>query len=203
MAVYPLYVANTSINASDLGGFDFAQAFDTIYLTNRNYPVTKMVRSDHTDWEHVEVAFGPALDAPSAVSATATIPNVDAANSGDSYFPQEYSFIVSAVNDQGQESRGSAVASATNDTELPRNYTTISWTAPAGDVLYYRIYKAHESGSFGFIGESESTSVAACSPTMTFSPFNTSCSAFSMVALEQLLAINPSAPRFNICWMLA
>lgn len=158
MAVYPLYKAATAYNASELDDLDFVQSFDTIYLAHQYYPVSKMVRNDHADWDFVTVAFEPGIDAPTSVSAVATVPNTDAANSGDGYFPQEYSYIVSAVNSDGQESRGSTPDSATNDTELPRNYTTVSWTAPSGTVEYYRVYKAHESGSFGFIGETESTS---------------------------------------------
>lgn len=158
MAVYPLYVAPTPYNASELGDLDYAQSFDTIYLTHKYYPVGKLVRADHADWSYSDVTFAPGIDAPTSVSAVATTPNTDAANTGDSYFPQSYSYKVSAVNSDGQESRGSTPDSATNDTELPRNYTTISWTAPAGAVEYYRIYKAHESGAYGFIGESTTTS---------------------------------------------
>jgi hypothetical protein len=157
MAVYPLYVAPTPYNASELDDLDYAQSFDTIYLTHEFYPPGKMVRADHDDWLYSDVTFGPANAAPTNVAAVATVPNVDAANSGDSYFPQDYSYIVSAVNTVGQESRGSAPDTAANDTELPRNYTTITWDAVAG-TQYYRIYKSHESGSYGFIGESESTS---------------------------------------------
>ncbi len=157
MAVYPLYVASTPFNAIELRDLDYAQSFDTMYLTNENYPVGKFVRFGHDDWRYSDVAFAPAIAAPAGVNAVATVPNTDAANSGDNYFPQDYSYIVSAVNADGQESRGSTADSASNDTELPRNYTTITWGAVAGAV-YYRIYKAHESGSFGFIGESETTS---------------------------------------------
>lgn len=157
MAVYPLYRAATPYNGSELGDLDFAQSFDTMYLAHPYYPVGKMVRSDHDDWLYSVVAFDPGIDAPTGVTATATVPNQDAANGGDSYFPQDYSYIVSAVNSDGQESRGSSSASASNDTELPRNYTTVSWTASTG-AEYYRIYKSHETGSYGFIGESETTS---------------------------------------------
>jgi hypothetical protein len=158
MAVYPLYVAATPYNASELTDLDYAQSFDTIYLAHPYYEVGKLVRADHDDWAYSTVSFAPGIAAPGGVTATATVANTDAANTGDSYFPQQYNYIVSAVNTDGQESRGSTSAGATNDTELPRNYTTISWTAPTGDVDYYRVYKAHESGSFGFIGESETTS---------------------------------------------
>lgn len=159
MAVYPLYKMATPYNAPELGDIDYAQAHNVIYLTHEYYPVSKLFRNDHADWTYDEVTFAPGIGVPTSVSAVATVANTDAANSGDGYFPQNYSYIISAVNTDGQESRGSAPDGATNDTELPRNYTTITWAAPAtGTVDYYRIYKSHESGSFGFIGESTSTS---------------------------------------------
>jgi len=159
MAVYPLYKMATPYNAPELGDIDYAQAHNAIYLTHEYYPVSKLFRNDHADWTYDEVTFAPGIGVPTSVSAVATVANTDAANSGDGYFPQSYSYIISAVNTDGQESRGSAPDGATNDTELPRNYTTITWAAPAtGTVDYYRIYKSHESGSFGFIGESTSTS---------------------------------------------
>lgn len=181
MAVYPLYTAGTPYNSGELAQLDFAQAFGTVYLAHEYYPPSKLVRVDHNDWTYSALTFGPALDAPSSASAVATVPNTDAANSGDGYFPQDYSYIVSAVNSEGQESRGSSSASATNDTELPRNYTTVSWSAPSGDVSYYRIYKAHETGSYGFIGESESTSFVddgfqpdySSAPIKAYNPFDT------------------------------
>lgn len=180
MAVYPLYVATTPYNASELADLDYAQAFDTIYLTHPFYAPGKLIRTSHASWGFVTVAFAPAISAPAGVSAVATIANTDAANAGNSYFPQNYKYIVSAVNADGQESRGSAAASAANDTELPRNYTTITWTAVSG-TDYYRIYKAHESGSYGFIGESDTASFVddgfqpqyADAPIEAYSPFGT------------------------------
>lgn len=156
MAVYPLYKLATPYNADELTDLDDAQSFDTIYLAHEYHPVAKLVRTDHADWSFSEVSFDPGIDAPGSVSATATTPNVDADNSGDGYFPQSYSYIVSAVNADGQESRGSTPDFATNDTELPRNFTTITWGAVTG-AIYYRLYKAHESGSYGFIGETTGT----------------------------------------------
>lgn len=156
MAVYPLYKMATPYNGPELADLDYAQSFDTIYLAHEYYPVSKLVRADHADWEYSEVAFSPEIGPPTSVSAVATVANTDSANSGDSYFPQTYSYIVSAVNADGQESRGSSPDGATNDTELPRNYISLTWAAPAGDVDYYRIYKAHETGSYGYIGETKS-----------------------------------------------
>lgn len=157
MAVYPLYVAPTPYNASELPDLDYAQAFDTIYLAHEFHAPGKLTRAAHASWLYASIAFAPGIAVPGSVAAVATVPNTDAANAGDSYFPQLYKFIVSAVNSDGQESRGSTASSATNDTELPRNFTTITWAAVTG-AEYYRVYKAHETGSYGFIGESETTS---------------------------------------------
>ena len=126
MAVFPIYVAATPYNSSELSTLDYTQSFDTIFLTHEFYAPAKMVRSNHDDWLHSTISFGPSVGSPTGVGATATVANTDAANSGDSYFPQEYNYIVSAVDENGQESRGSASAAATNDTELARNYTTVS-----------------------------------------------------------------------------
>lgn len=180
MAVYPLYVASTPYNASELVSVDYAQSFDTMYLAHKYYPMGKLVRADHSDWTYNAVPFGPAIGVPTSVVATATVANTDSANSGDSYFPQDYRYIVAAVNSDGQESRGSAAASASNDTELARNYTTVTWVAPTGTVDYYRIYKSHETGSFGFIGESETLSFTddgfqpdySDAPIEAYSPFS-------------------------------
>lgn len=178
MAVYPIYVAPTPYNASELRDIDYAQSFDTIYLTHEFYAPGKFVRTDHADWLYATIAFAPGIAAPANVNATATVANTDAANTGDSYFPQDYSYIVSAVNSDGQESRGSTADAASNDTELARNFTTITWDAVAG-ADYYRVYKSHESGSYGFIGESGTTSFTddgfqpeyADAPIEAYSPF--------------------------------
>ena len=82
MAVYPLYKASTPYNAEELADLDFAQSFDTIYLSHEYYPVGKMIRNDHDDWAYSDVSFSPGIDAPTSVSAVATVPNTDAANSG-------------------------------------------------------------------------------------------------------------------------
>lgn len=179
MAVYPIYVAPTPYNASELADLDFSQAFDAIYLAHELYAPGKLARADHADWSYASVSFGPAIAAPGSVTATATSPNTDSANSGDGYFPQDYSYIVSAVDANGQESRGSVAAVANNDTELPRNFTTVAWAAVTG-AQFYRVYKAHESGAHGYIGETAGTSFVddgfqpnyARAPITGFNPFD-------------------------------
>lgn len=179
MAVYPLYVSPTPYNATELADLDYSQAFDAIYLAHELYAPGKLTRADHADWLYVTVPFGPAVSAPASVTATAIRPNTDSANSGDGYFPQTYNYIISAVDANGQESRGSASAGAFNDTELPRNYTNVTWAAVTG-AEFYRVYKAHETGSFGYIGATDSTSFKddgfqpdySRAPIEAYNPFN-------------------------------
>lgn len=153
-----VYKVGSPYNAAELDDMDYAQSFDTMYLTQINHPVGKLTRSSHTDWLFADVTFGPVIDAPTDVTVTATVANTDAANDGNAYFPQPASYVVSAVNDDtGQESRASDSASATNDLGLKRNKNTVSWTAVAG-ATFYRIYKSNNSSAYGFVGETKTTS---------------------------------------------
>jgi hypothetical protein len=152
MGVARLYKAASPLNAEELPEVDSVQSFDVLYMAHINHDPLKLTRTDHTSWEFSVVAFGPTAVAPSGVSATATNPNVDADNSGNAYFPQSDSYVVTTVDAAtGQESRASTSDSATNDLTLKRNYNTIAWSAVAG-AERYRIYKAHNGGDYGYVG---------------------------------------------------
>jgi hypothetical protein len=93
--------------------------------------------------------------APGSMSATATTPNTDTANSGAAYFPQVARYQVTAIDDDtGQESRPSSTATATNSLNLVRNYNTITWGAVSG-AERYRVYKSNVTGDFGYIGSTD------------------------------------------------
>lgn len=148
-----LYKVGSPFNAVELFSIDYAQSFDTMYLAHIDHPVRKLTREDHDEWLFSTVSFGPTIAAPANVSATATNPNQDAANGGNAYFPQNATYTVSAVNEEtGQESRATSEDTANNDLGLKRNYNTITWNSVTGATLY-RVYKANNSGSFGYIGE--------------------------------------------------
>jgi len=158
MGVARLYKVASPFNAAELAEIDVEQSFDTLFLAHLNHKPSKLVRSGHTDWAFSDVSFGTTIASPTGVGAVATMPNVDAANSGNAYFPRVQRYVVSAVvDDSGQESLPSAAASCTNDLSLKRNYNTVTWTAVAG-AERYRIYKANLDGAnFGFIGEATGT----------------------------------------------
>jgi hypothetical protein len=156
MPVYGVYTAASPFNAVDLPDTDFEQTADVIYLAHLDHNPTKIIRHDHTDWEFQEVPFGPTIAAPTGIGGTATTPNTDSANSGNAYFPQPATYLVTAFDqDTGQESRPSATVALTNDLSLKRNYNTITWSAVTG-ASSYRVYKANNQQSYGFIGETTS-----------------------------------------------
>ena len=153
-----LYKVGSPYNYSELFELDYAQSFDTMYLCHVDHQVNKLTREGHAEWLFTSVTFGPTIAAPTSVAAAETNPNVDADNSGNAYFPQPASYVVSAINeDTGQESRASTSDSATNDLGLKRNYNTVTWAAVTGATLY-AVYKSNNTGSYGYIGETSGLS---------------------------------------------
>ena len=150
MSVARVYRAGSPFNGSELPEVDFEQSADTMYLAHLNHAPTKLVRTAHTAWTFSSLAFVPSITAPTGVGVVATIGN--SVVSGDGYFPQSAKYQVTAINDvTGQESRASASVSATNDLTLKKNYNTVTWAASVS-ASRYRIYKANNTGDFGYIG---------------------------------------------------
>ncbi|ALH82905.1 hypothetical protein [Sphingopyxis macrogoltabida] len=155
MGVARAYIVGSPYNGSELVDVDFEQTADTMFLAHIDHPPQELLRAGHVDWLFKPIEFGPSLAAPAGVAAAATNPNVDADNDGAAYFPQTDSYVVTAVNDDtGQESRASAEDSALNDLGLKKNYNTVTWSAVAG-ATRYKVYKAHNSQFFGYIGTTE------------------------------------------------
>jgi hypothetical protein len=156
MGVARLYRVGSPYNGVELNDIDFEQTADVMYLAHIDHPLGKLIRHAHADWEFTDVSFGPLLAVPTGVSAVNSTPNTDSANSGDAYFPQPASYVVTALSDStGQESRPSTPDSCTNDLTLKRNYNTISWSAVT-DADRYRIYKSNNTQDYGYIGTTES-----------------------------------------------
>lgn len=157
MSVARLYAVPTPFNASELSEIDYTQSFDAIFFAHLNHKPNKLTRSGHTAWGFADVSFGPVVPPPGGVSAAASSPNTDEANSGNAYFPRTQRYAVGAVDDDtGQESLPSAEAVCTNDLTLKRNFNTVSWSASDG-ADRYRVYRADLDGGFGYIGETTGT----------------------------------------------
>lgn len=158
MSVARVYKAGTPYNAVELPELDYVQSFDVMYLAHLDHTLTKMTRLGHNEWTFADVTYGPLIEPPANLSVAVTNPNQDAANSGNAYFPQEATYIVTAINDDtGQESRPSDPDSGTNDLTLKRNKNTLSWDA-VDTANRYRVYKSENEQAYGWIGDTETTS---------------------------------------------
>lgn len=207
MGVSRVYVVGSPYNGVELDDLDFEQTADTMYLAHINHAVHKLVRNDHDDWEFIEVTFGPSIAAPTGCSAVATSPNVDADNSGDAYFPQDATYVVTALNDDsGQESRASNEDTANNDLTLKRNFNTITWSAVT-DADRYNIYKADNSQFYGYIGSTEDLTFTDDNigpaldraPPQAFSPFTTD-NPSTVTFFEQRLILARTTEAPNAIW---
>ncbi len=155
MPVHRIHRTASPYNASELIEIDFEQTADVLFLAHTNHAPTKLVRAAHDSWTFTSITFAPTIAAPGGIGGVATVPNTDAANSGNAYFPQPATYAVTAYNENtGQESRASSTVTLTNDLALKRNYNTVTWLAVAG-ATEYRIYKAENSQNFGYIGNTE------------------------------------------------
>ena len=156
MPCYRIYTASAPFNVADLPALSYAQVADVTYFAHHNYAPLKLIRYSHTNWQWTNVTFGPTIAPPTGVGGTATTPNTDSANSGNAYFPEAATYVVTAYDiATGQESRASAGITLTNDVTLKRNYNTINWSAAkwsSSQGGYYRIYKAENTGFPGYIG---------------------------------------------------
>lgn len=159
MGVARLYRAASPFNASELVQVDAVQSFDVMYMAHLNHDPLKLSRLDHTDWRFSVVPFAPVAPAPTGVAVAVNKPNQDADNHGNAYFAQTDHYVVTAIMaDTGQESRPSVAVDALNDLTLKRNSNVVSWSAVVG-AESYRVYKAHNEGSYAFIGKSDGLSL--------------------------------------------
>lgn len=153
MGIRKLYEAVSPYPHDQVGGLDYAQTADVMYVASLYYAPRKLTRHGHTDWRWSTITFGPTIAIPTGHSVAATTPNTTG------YVAKTYSYKITAIRDAApaQESRASTVVSVDNDLDLSGNYNTITVPAPAGDITRHVIYK-EQGGAYGYIGATDGTS---------------------------------------------
>ena len=147
-----IFSVATPYAAADLADLRFAQSADVIYFAHRKYPPHKLSRYADNDWRWTQLTFAPSIGAP--VNPSAAIVGTGLGNNAST---RTYKYVVTAVDDDtGQESAASSAAIATGESLTSAYGVRISWTAPAGAVAEYRIYKL-KGGIYGFIGRAKGT----------------------------------------------
>ena len=138
--------------AADLPGLRFAQSADVMYFVHPGYAPRKLSRYADNNWQWTTPAFTPAVAAPMGLSLRVVENNYD----GDDA-TRQYTYAVTAIGEDGQESNASAQASITAKALNSVSYIIrISWQAVSGAV-YYRVYKK-KYGVLGYIGRADGTS---------------------------------------------
>lgn len=138
--------------ATDLPGLRFAQSADVIYFAHESYAPRKLSRHADDDWLWTTPTFTPAVAAPTGISLRVVENNYE----GDDATKQ-YTYAVTAVGEDGQESNASAEASITAKALNSVSYIIrITWQAVTG-AAYYRVYKK-KYGVLGYIGRADATS---------------------------------------------
>lgn len=152
------YQIATPYNISDLfpnqatgnPGLKFVQDVTSLIICHKNYPPAILTINSANNWTYNVISFGPTIGAPSPSATTSLSSGV-----------WNYSYIVTAVDNNGQESAPSAPATLSDYTLINNNAgtNTITWAAVPGAVSY-NIYKVSpidgaaiaDGAQFGFIG---------------------------------------------------
>lgn len=134
-----IYTLDSPYGVEDLPYLKYTQSADTMSLTCVNqatgtdYPPYDLIRNDATDWEFVEVTFASSISAPTGVGVT---PH------NSTTVSTYYSYVVTALNDLGEESVASSIVTAhNNDISVNAGSNVLAWSAVSG-ASSYRVYGA-------------------------------------------------------------
>lgn len=133
---------------ADLMDIHFVQSSDVLTFVHQNYAPRELRRYGATDWRLTTISFAAPLAAPTAPTVACT------GQTADKY---TYKYVVTAVDDDGNESVASASGEDGGNLYETGCIATITWTAVTG-ATRYRVYKL-SGGLYGYIGESASLSI--------------------------------------------
>lgn len=142
--------------AAEIWDVDFAQSGSQMTLVHpkHNAFLLELLDVSTQAWSLAEASLAPAMDPPTGLLLTA---EGDVAGGGD--YDKTYAYRVSAVSAEGRETFASTSASITQKSLSLTYGVRLSWSAPTGNVEFYRVYKQanFESEVFGWIGDSNTT----------------------------------------------
>jgi hypothetical protein len=144
--------------AADLATVKFCQNVSQMIFCHPDYSPQLLTLTSATSWAFSTITFGSTVTAPASPSVASTL-------AGGSV---NYAYVVTSIDQYGQESAPSAVAALASKTDIrsTAGTNTISWTAAAG-AISYNVYRAQLSYAgavptgqqYGYIGNSTGTSL--------------------------------------------
>ena len=131
-----VYTLPSPYAAADLALLKFAQNINTMVICHKSYPPYILTLVSATNWSITPISIGATVQAPTGVGATTTL------GAGN----VNYSYKVTSVDINGQESTASTAATLANKLDITSTAGTnsVSWTAAAG-ALQYNVYRATRS----------------------------------------------------------
>lgn len=129
-----VYTIGSPYDSADLRRIKFAQNVSQLILCHPDYDPHVLTLINPTSWTLLPITFGTTAATPTGVAATTSL-------AAGSVF---YSYAVSSVDANGQESLASILAgpNALQDLRTTAGTITISWNAAPGAVSY-NIYKTN------------------------------------------------------------
>lgn len=199
MSVAAIFELVTPFTEGQLSSLNYEQTADVFVLTHMGHPIQRLRRFDHNVWILDDAPIGSQIDAPVGVGGTVTNPQSASSN----YLATTKSYVVTAINDAGQESQASTAWDALNDLSLKGDFNTVTWTAHA-DAVEYRVYEAR-SGVYGYLGSSKTTSFKddniladfSSGPPTSFNPFASSQNPATITFHESRLWVGRTITRPN------
>lgn len=148
-----VYTLPSPYAAGDLALLKFSQNVSSMILTHGSYVPYVLTLVSANNWTILPIVFGTSITAPIGMGIATT--GAGAAN---------FSYVVTAVDVNGQESTRSAIVSSTIDNVASRTLT-VSWSAVSG-AASYNVYRTDSSiagvmpsgAAFGYIGFTTSLS---------------------------------------------
>ena len=141
----PYEVANDYAE-EDLFEIKYVQSNDILTLVHPDYPPMELRRYGTLDWTFTQIDFSEKIEAPTITSVTATYDDT----SGNTY---NYTYGVTAVTEDGDESEISETVTVTGNLYSSGGENVITWTAVDG-AYKYKVYKK-SSGVMGYIGTTQ------------------------------------------------
>lgn len=191
-----VYTVTSPYAAVDLPFLKFTQSADTMSLTCVNqdtsteYPPYDLQRNGAANWTFTVVTFATSIAAPTGLAATA-----NSSTTTDTY----YSYVVTAVAKDGEESvASSAVSIKNNNISINAGSNQLSWNAVT-NATSYKVYGATSNYNavvpvgvlYGFMGESTGTNFIDTNIVADFSRVPPTHQ--NPFARGQILNVNPTA----------
>lgn len=152
-----IFELTTTYTEAELPRLGYTQSADVLTIAHPSHDTANLNRLADDDWTLTTINYASTVTAP-------VISSVVAGGTGAGTYNKTYTYVVTAVDDNGIESLASSAVSLTTPSLGVTAYARVTWGAVTG-ASYYRVYKdpSNATSVYGWIGDSN---------TLTFDDFN-------------------------------